>query len=259
MKKIFFVCFLISSYLHAVEMVYINTPLSLAIPPLNNKHLSDYSLNTKQTPIKSFYIAKYELSVLEYRLYLKQTGQLKKEKILIDLEFEDDEPITNINFFEAKDVCSYYKGRLPTEREWSVAASIKLSKSVCYEHLKKETFFPFSTQHYPLKQEHEVSICLASKNEDFEASGFGRELLGVHDSIENINGTFGMLGNVWEWVSDSKKYFLQDYRVIKGGSYANYQDPLLFDSRVSNFLRPSSHQPNVGFRCVWDTLTKDTP
>jgi len=259
MMQTFVFCLLLSAYLHAIEMIYIKTPEALSIPPLKHKYLEAYSLPSTQATVKSFYIAKYELSVQEYKFYLKQTQQLKTEGTLQDSELEADEPITNIDFFEAQKVCSYYKGRLPTELEWSIAASVKLSKSICYEHLKKNSFFPFATQYYPLKKEHNVSSCLNTENEDFEVSLFGSELLEVHDSIENINGTFGMLGNVWEWVDTSKEYFLQDYRVIKGGSYANYKDPIFFDSRISNFMPPTSTQANIGFRCVWDKDSKDKP
>ena len=89
-------------------------------------------------------------------------------------------------------------------------------------------------------------------DDDIEANLIGSELLEVQDSYENINGTYGMLGNVWEWVDATKKYFKNQYKVIKGGSYPNNKQPYLFDSRVSNFISKDTKMNNIGFRCVWD-------
>ncbi|RLA82384.1 MAG: hypothetical protein DRG78_07375, partial [Epsilonproteobacteria bacterium] len=70
---------------------------------------------------------------------------------------------------------------------------------------------------------------------------------------ENINGTYGMLGNLWEWVDTKKEkiYFNQKYKVIKGGSFANFHQPELFDNRISNFVKKETKMSNIGFRCVW--------
>lgn len=92
-------------------------------------------------------------------------------------------------------------------------------------------------------------------DDEFEEREVGSELNDVELSVENINGTFGMYGNVWEWVDSSKAVFKSEYKIIKGGSFTNFDKAQFFDSRVSNFLKPHETMQNVGFRCAWDIDT----
>jgi len=237
------------TFLFSMDKVFIEIDKNITIPKIDDHFLSKYSFSKKSVKLNSFYISKYEITKKEYSDYLKLK---KRKKIKLFSKDDGDEPVTNVNFFEAQEFCKFYNGRLPTELEWIVSASVKLAKSHCYEYIKKYSFSPYPTQKYPLKQNDKQIICMMKEDDEIEPSLIGSELLEVQYSYENINGIYGMLGNVWEWVNAKKIYFNKTYQTIKGGSYANFKDKKLFDVRVSNFLEPNAKRENVGFRCVWN-------
>lgn len=238
---------------YQIEKIYISSDKSISIPKIKDTKLQEYSYSIKDKKLKPFYISKYETTINQYIKY-KKANNLK-----LEIEIDEDslnEPITNIDFDTALKVCKFYKGRLPTELEWIVSASIKLAPSKCYEYIKDNSFSPYPTKNYPLKENDKHIGCMMEDDDEIEADLIGSELLEVEDSYENINGTYGMLGNVWEWVDEDKKYFNQSYKTIKGGSFANFEQNELFDSRVSNFIKPDTKMTNIGFRCVWDIADK---
>jgi len=153
-------------------------------------------------------------------------------------------------------VCKFYGGDLPSELQWVVAASVKLNSSKCYEHLSKNSVHRFATADFPLTSSMEQIHCMQTDENELEADLIGSELNSVKDSYENINGTFGMLGNVWEWVRQAQNYFYQNYETIKGGSFANVEQSILFENSVSNFVPATTKQNNIGFRCTWDYAQK---
>ena len=252
MMKIFVYMFCFYSIVFAnnqIEKVHIDITKPITIPLIEDKALQEFSYSTKDTKLKPFYIAKYETTLSQYNQYLKSVGQTAK--IVVDEEALS-EPVTNIDFDSAKKVCRFYGGRLPTQLEWVVSASIKVAPSKHYEHILKNSFVPYPTATYPLQTEDKHIQSMMKDDDEIEADLIGSELLEVFESYENINGTYGMLGNVWEWVEDEVIYFNKKYRIIKGGSYANFGQNKLYDSRVSNFVNPDTKMLNIGFRCVWD-------
>ncbi|MDA7817984.1 SUMF1/EgtB/PvdO family nonheme iron enzyme [Sulfurimonas sp.] len=245
--RLFSILVLIICSLNALELerITIESSEKISIPQLHNTTLEGHTFFSEYEVLKPFQIAKYELRVKEYIDYLKVTKQEGLLKSILSSDIEQNEPVTNIGFNQAKDTCIFYGGRLPSELEWVVSASIKLAPSKCYEHLKTNTFHTTAIDNFS-------STCMLEEDDEFEAELVGSELLDVDMSVENINGTYGMYANVWEWVDSSVKIFRDEYRVIKGGSYANFKTPELFDSRVTNFLNEDAKLQNVGFRCAWD-------
>ena len=222
-----------------MQKIKISLKKSVTIPKINNKQLQNFSFYGKIKP-HTFYIGKYEVTKEEYNEYLKANHQ---KPIIFNYEDEKYEPIANVDFNTAKKVCEFYKGRLPTNKEWIIAASIKTAKSRCYEYLK-----PYSFSNFPITKK--AIECFKKYDNEFEESLLGKELLDVNDSYENINGTYGMYGNVFEWVDNEVKYFTTSYKIIKGGSYAS--DKIFFDVRINSFAKKETKQDNIGFRCAWD-------
>ncbi len=245
---LFFTASLVVADNMKIENVYITTKQKITIPKIKNDKLKDFSFSIKDKKLKPFYIAKYETTIKQYITYQK-ANNIKIQ------EMDEDtlaEPMTNIDYKTASKVCNYYGGRLPTEFEWVVSASIKLTPSKCYRHIKKNSFVPYPTVNYPLNKNSKQIKYMLDEDDELEVDLIGSELLEVKDSYENINGIYGMLGNVWEWVDSDKMYFNEKYKTLKGGSFANFEQKELFDSRISNFLSPDAKMNSVGFRCVWD-------
>lgn len=234
-----FILLLITLLYADMQKIKINIQKEITIPPIKNENIKDFSFSGK-IKIKPFYIGKYEVTKKEYNKYLI-ANHLKP--LSFEYDGEENEPITNIDFYTAKKVCKFYGGRLPTNEEWIVAASIKLSKSKCYEYLKKYSFSPFSITKKAIE-------CFKKEDDEIEENEIGKELLEVEDSYENINGTYGMYGNVFEWVDKDVVYFNKHYKLIKGGSFAS--EKVFFDSRVDAFEKPDVKKSTIGFRCVWD-------
>lgn len=256
MNQLLILLFCISSIVSAktIEKILITPPKSFNIEQIQYPFFKRYSFFGKNLSLKPFYIAKYETTNKEYKDYLKKTGQDKKLQLFIDMEY--NEPVVNVTFDEAEGFCKYYGGRLPKELEWIVASGFKVAPSQCYKDLKNGKFYHYATVEFPLDPQGKITKCMQKKDEEFDASLVGAELLEVQFSYENINGTYGMLGNVWEWVNSDKTYFNKKYKVIKGGSFANFKTKIFFDNRVSNFIKKDTQMPNIGFRCEWDKEQK---
>jgi formylglycine-generating enzyme required for sulfatase activity len=111
--------------------------------------------------------------------------------------------------------------RLPTEVEWEYAARGGNPESR-YGELSQIAWF--------------------DGNSDDRTHEVGRKK-------PNSYGLFDVLGNVWEWVSDS---YGPDpaKRILRGGSFFN----LPRDLRVSNRLwaSPDTRHRNMGIRCAGD-------
>lgn len=246
LRGIFFTVF-VALNIFGMEKVLIDIKTPVMLPPLKNS-LSNFAFDKRDIHVKPFFISKYETTVKEYKRYLEANSL---ENIFIS-HFEEDEPISNIDYHTAEKICTFFKGRLPTEVEWIAAAGVKSAKSRCYEHIEKDKFYIYPTEKFPLKENDPQIKCMKETDDEIEVDliGSGRE--NVPYSYENINGTYGMLGNLWEWVDSEKIYFNKKYKIIKGGSYANIHKKEFFNSRVSNFLDPDTKMPNVGFRCAWD-------
>ena len=230
----------------SVETIFIEPEKPVVIP----QHESLYSFPHGQITSEPFRISRFEVSIREAIAYMNSRG--KKVTFDVGEEVFWDEPYSNVSFGEAQAICNFYGGRLPNEAEWILAASIKSAPSKCYESLKYGTFYPYPTGTFPINQGGELEACLLKQNDEFDAESAVSELGDVKSSIENINGTSGMLGSVWEWVDAERSYFGKQYKVIKGGSFANHKQQELYDSRVSNFVPAETKISIIGFRCAWD-------
>jgi len=188
------------------------------------------SPNEKQhdvTLTKPFYIGKYEVTQEQYESVMGSNPSSTKGAKL---------PVTNVSWEDCqefvKKLNASTKGgyRLPTEAEWEFACRAG------------------TTTAYSFKD----SLAKSDANID------GDSIKTVGSYTANAFGLYDLHGNVWEWcedwygdypagaVTDPKGPEIGTYRVLRGGSFSNYE--LLARSSTRNYLAPSYRDFNFGFR-----------
>lgn len=196
--------------------------------------------------VGSFHIAKYEVTVAQYREFCKETGRAMPETP--KWGWQDTAPIVNVSWNDAHAYSKWLAQktgqpyRLPTEAEWEFAArgGVKTKK------------FRFSGSN---KLE-EVGWFDKNANKKVQPVG---------EKAPNELGLYDMSGNTWEWVNDwfGDEYYSKSpekdpqgpprgsMRVMRSGSWINYEEDNRIAIRISNL--PNETGPFFGFRVAMST------
>jgi formylglycine-generating enzyme required for sulfatase activity len=189
------------------------------------------SPNEKQhdvTLTKPFYIGKYEVTQEQYESVMGSNPSSTKGAKL---------PVTNVSWEDCqefiKKLNASTKGgyRLPTEAEWEFACRAG------------------TTTAYSFKD----SLAKSDANID------GDSIKTVGSYTANAFGLYDLHGNAWEWcedwygdypegaiVTDPKGPEIGTYRVVRGGSFNNYESDARSSTRLN--LTPSIRYNDLGFR-----------
>lgn len=132
--------------------------------------------------LSTFYISKYEITVVQYRYYCEQTGKSMPQEPVFG--WQDNAPIVNVTWQEAKDYAKWAGGRLPTEAEWEFAA----------RGGNKSKGFKYSGGDNPL----EVGWCFENAEKTTHPVG---------EKLANELGIYDMSGNAWEWCEDNYEIY----------------------------------------------------
>ena len=221
----------------------------------DGKNFFKAEINDELTPTSEFYIARYPVTVAQFRAFVEATGfKIGDEKALRD---PDSRPVRYVNWHDAREYCQWLDGvlmkspltpllqrgewrvTLPSELEWEKAARGELVGAI----------FPWGN------------------SPDINQANYGYEI-GDTSVVgcfpPNSYGLHDMVGNVWEWTRSlwgfDYPYLLDDLhredlkagndksRVVRGGSWYYFQ----VDARcaVRGRVRPGSRDLSYGFRVV---------
>ncbi len=195
------------------------------------------------------WMSRYETTNEQFRRFDSEHRSLFREGFSLD---GDRQPVVRVSWHRAKAFAQWlnnrfpnrlpagFKARLPTEREWTVAAR-------CGDH----RLFPWGSEWPPRYGNY--SDAAAQRNlsdwQGIENYDDGHPVsCPVEQSGANEWGLYGMGGNVWEWCEDWYDES-RTRKVRKGGSW-DY-DPshaLLVDYRGMDL--PDARSDTVGFRLV---------
>ena len=218
----------------------------------DGKRGEDYGVSEEpghKVSLKAFYIDKYEVTIGEYKEYLKTT----EKKWLGDINFPQEfppeiyfdppefdlYPANYISWFDANDFCQWKGKRLPTEFEWEKAARGTDGRRWTWG----DSFDP----------------SLTHVSENMKISWTAR--VGSHPEDRSPCGVYDMTGNLSEWTSSpflpypgntiNDGRYSRDIYVIKGGSFLQ---PGRLHGRPAarSFSRPDYSHRTYGFRCAKD-------
>jgi iron(II)-dependent oxidoreductase len=156
-------------------------------------------------------------------------------------------PVCHVCFHEAEAFARYAGKRLPTEREWEVAAS--------WDPVRRHA------RRYPWGDE-----AATAERANLDQLAFGLAPVGAYAANWSPLGCYGMIGDVWEWTSSdflpyagyetfpypeySEVFFGNEYKVLRGGSWATR--PGAIRNTFRNWDYPIRRQIFSGFRCARD-------
>jgi len=131
--------------------------------------------------------------------------------------------------------------RLPTDLEWSAAVGLPHEpEATPAERSEKVPGYPWGLRWPPPKGS-------GNYDQSLEVDSF-EHTSPVGSFPANAFGLYDMGGNVWEWCMDWYNPS-QEYRVVRGASWSNFNPELLLSSARDNHT-PDLRNLSDGFRCV---------
>ncbi|MFB1490063.1 MULTISPECIES: SUMF1/EgtB/PvdO family nonheme iron enzyme [unclassified Thiocapsa] len=231
--------------------------------------IPEYELNDALTPTSDFFIARYPVTVAQFRAFLEATGCRPRD---VDaLRDTESRPVRWIDWQEVLAYCRWLHQQLACAPElegcaaanlvrgkaWQVALPSELEWEKAARGGQLDTIFSWGDDPNPERANYTNSaIGDTSVVGCFPPNGFG-----LHD----------LLGNTWEWTrslwgkdfrppdfgypydpADSTREVLEArddvFRVVRGGAWGSRQDLARCAYRLAN--RPDNRYYSLGFRVV---------
>ncbi|MGH7888230.1 MAG: selenoneine synthase SenA [Candidatus Binatia bacterium] len=157
-------------------------------------------------------------------------------------------PVVHVSWYEADAFCRWAQRRLPTEKEWEVAASAELTSDGQLANGRRRCY-AWGDQ----------APTAELANLDWRAGGLVE--VGAHGAGDSAFGCRQMIGNVWQWTADDflpypgfsvdpyKEYsqpWFGTHKVLRGGCWAT--SSLLIRNSWRNFYTPDRRDVWAGFR-----------
>ncbi len=199
----------------------------------------------KKVTLEGFFIDRYEVTFMEYNIFLKATGRPYPEGWNdYDFSHSPDYPVFGVSWAEADAYARWANKRLPTEAEWEKAARGTDGRR-----------YVWGNKYY---------------------KGFANKLMDVRSVGTRLIDkspykVFDMTGNVAEWTSnDFSPYSGNDYqdtqygqgkKVVRGYFSPGEKDypnaDIYFRASARYGISAEDFLPQLGFRCAMDINTPD--
>jgi formylglycine-generating enzyme required for sulfatase activity len=196
---------------------------------------------------KDFYIGRFEVTNVEYNEFIRAT----KKKTMIPPNWTTDmQPAVGVSWDDANAYAAWLsdltqkKYRLPTEEEWEYAA--RAGTTTRYYWGDRDTSHRKDAWRKEYPDNAHSYAWIKTNAEDITHS--------VGQKKPNQWGMHDVLGNVWEWCSDT---YTDGYntpaeeeslKIIRGGSWFSTPEELTLSHRGSNVTDFTSY--SIGFRLV---------
>jgi len=213
-----------------------------------------YAVERPRHPVRlthGFWMSRGPVTVRAYRYFaLKRAIEMPRAPNGNPNWSNDDHPIVNVTWMQAREYCAWVGGRLPTEAQWEYAGRGGVDAQV-----------------YPWGNEAQPDRANFVGNPRWGRRGTSP----VGSFAENGFGLVDVVGNVWEWVSDwyddeayvrrsvgeptpDPEMFVnkQDRRVVRGGSWDSIAEEIRLS--VRGYQTPAAGFVDFGFRCLVDEM-----
>jgi len=219
------------------------------------------------TITKGYWLGRTEVTVGAYTRYAAATGrQMPPAPDFLGRQLNPGwgnqaMPIVNVTWDEARDYCTWARGRLPTEAEWEYAARGGSSEAR-YGSLDEVAWYTDNSGRQRLDS---GRTWKEDRNYEQRLKDNGNGMHEVGRKLANGYGLHDVLGNVWEWVNDwyGVEYYQSspsqdpagptngEFRVLRGGSWRSNPSGVRVSYRYMEY--PSVRYEHVGFRCVQES------
>ncbi len=220
---------------------------------------------------KGFWLCETPITVGAYKRFADATGRdMPPEPNILGRSLNpawanDQVPMVNATWPEAKAYSIWMGGRLPTEAEWEYAARAGSSRSR-YGAIDEVGWLTDNSGDSKLDSTRTWSDRTRgiSRNFSQRLRDNGNRMHEVRQKLPNGFGFYDMLGNVWEWAADhyDESFYERsptfdplgpsetNLVVVRGGSWASLPRHLRASCRGRNDAQ--NGYVLVGFRCIWN-------